>query len=107
VTTTYTRDEFSQLLTSQDYDLLQRSIVNRWLERGDGAAVYENHDLGHPMLGHKVITSFGSAAAQLEVSEPPERLPDGLLRETTGRINWRYSLVGTYRGEKIPLEVAQ
>lgn len=71
-------------------------IINRWLERGDGVAVYENHDLGHPDIGHKQFVSYGSPSAQLEVDYPPERLPD-----IGGRIGWRYILVATYRGPQL------
>ena len=66
--------------------------IQRWLDRGDGAAVYENHDLGHPEVGAPQIASYGSAWAQLEVETPPERLPD-----IGGAINWRYSLIATCR----------
>jgi hypothetical protein len=102
--------------------------VAGWLARGDGAAIYENQDLGHPELGSCQIVSYGSPAAQLEPfcglcqtpldprpgwvpgshpwvhqgnaeghepDYPPERLPD-----IGGKINWRYVLVGTYRGNK-------
>lgn len=68
------------------------TTVQRWFDRGDGVAVYENHDLGHPELGHRKFLSYGSADAQLETDEPPERLPD-----IGGAINWRYQLVGVYR----------
>ena len=68
--------------------------VQRWLDRGDGCAVYENHDLGHPGVGHKQFVSFGSTAAQLETDTPPQRLPD-----IGNAINWRYQLVGTVRRE--------
>jgi hypothetical protein len=71
--------------------------MNVWLKRGDGIAIYQNHDLGHPMLGHRQIVSYGSEHAQLEVDEPPYRLPD-----IGNQINWRYVLVGTYRGEELP-----
>ena len=83
-------------LTKGELDLDPRDypVVNRWLQRGDGIAVYENHDLGHPELGHRQFVSFGSPAAQLETDTPPEGLPD-----IGGRINWRYRLVGVYRGE--------
>lgn len=69
------------------------AILNRWLDRGDGIAIYENQDLGHPELGHVQFLSYGSPAAQLETEEPPVRLPD-----IGGAINWRYQLVGVYRG---------
>ncbi len=57
-------------------------------------AVYQNNDLGHPEVGDVVIASYGSAAAQLEVTEkPPWRLPDGLRG---GQVNWRYILMGVF-----------
>jgi hypothetical protein len=71
--------------------------VNRWLRRGDGVAIYENQELGHPELGWPRLVSYGSSAAMLETDEPPQRLPD-----TPTLINWRYRLAATYRGE--PLE---
>jgi hypothetical protein len=67
--------------------------MNEWLLRGDGIAVYENQDLGHSEVGEKKFVSFGSPAAQLEVATPPDQLPD-----TTKSINWRYVLIGTYKG---------
>lgn len=70
--------------------------MNVWLLRGDGIAVYENQDLGHPEIGDKQFASYGSPAAQLEVETPPERMPD-----IGGRINWRYTLFGTYKGEPL------
>jgi hypothetical protein len=63
--------------------------IDRWLARGDGAAIYRNNDLGHPEIGMPRIVSYGSPAAQLEVAEPPARLPDGL---PAGAINWRFGL---------------
>lgn len=75
--------------------------VNRWLERGDGVAVYENQDLGHPQLGHIQIVSYGSEASMLYcplTRELPTRMPD-----INGAINWRYQLYGTYRGEALKL----
>lgn len=73
--------------------------MNRWIQRGDGIAVYENQDMGHPELGDKRFVSYGSAAAQLETDTPPGTLPDGI----GGTVNWRYQLKGMYRGA--PLEV--
>lgn len=68
------------------------AYIERWLSRGDGAAVYENHDLGHPGLGLCKIASYGSAWAQLEVETPPTTLPD-----SPTEINWRYQLIATCR----------
>jgi len=66
--------------------------IGRWLARGDGAAVYENHDLGHPQVGMPKIVSYGSGDAQLETDEPPSQLPD-----IGGLIGWRFALVATFR----------
>lgn len=68
-------------------------LLPTWFERGDGVAVYQNSDLGHPELGDVVLTSYGSHAAQLETDIPPWRLPDGLRGN---QINWRYTLQGVY-----------
>lgn len=39
--------------------------VNAWIERGDRAAIYRNHDLGHRDIGQIVCVSFGSEEAQV------------------------------------------
>lgn len=105
---TYSKDEILSLFREQyeghqDYfEEHSRPLLNWWLERGDGIAVYENQELGHPDNGVKVFVSFGSPAAQLETEEPPRTLPDGLLAEgLLNGINWRYQLIGTYRGEAL------
>jgi len=64
-------------------------MIERWLQRGDGAAIYTNHDLSSRNVGEPRITSYGSPAAQLEVTVPPVQLPDGL---PAGAINWRFQL---------------
>ena len=64
-------------------------LIRNWLARGDGAAIYTNHDLSSPNVGEPRIVSYGSPAAQLEVLEPPEQLPDGI---PAGAINWRFRL---------------
>lgn len=93
------RDEFGENLDEARFG------VNRILERGDGVAVYQNADLTHPEIGRRLTYSFGSKAAQFEDIQSPDdlptTLPDGLAQHITGGINWRYQLVGTYRGEKL------
>lgn len=69
---------------------------NRWLERGDGVAVYVNRDMESPNLGHRQFVSYGSGEAQLETSDPPEQLPD-----IGTAINWRYRLWATYQGDPL------
>lgn len=89
--TVYTREEVRALLETQHWP-----TVNVWLARGDGIAVYQNVELGHPDAGHCKFVSYGSPAAQLESETPPDRLPD-----IGNVINWRYWLTGTYRGDPL------
>lgn len=64
--------------------------AQKWLDRGDGVAVYENQEIGHSNCGHRKFVSFGSKEALLEEDgPPPQRMPD-----IGGDINWRYCLVG-------------
>lgn len=65
--------------------------VRKWLDRGDGVAVYENHDLGSRNIGHKQFMSYGSPAALIEQPVPPERCPDIVGRAP----NWAYCLKAT------------
>lgn len=104
----YTPEEFKELVldyfgedqnVTGDGIVFARSVtaqMNKWLERGDGVAVYENHDLGHPEVGTKKFISYGSSVAQLETDTPPNTLPD-----IGSQINWRYALIGTYKGDPI------
>ena len=78
------------------------AAVNRWLERGDGAAVYINAAGDSPNYGHVKTVSYGSSSAQLEGNKPPTRLPD-----IGAQINWAYTLVGVYRGKPIPVELTE
>lgn len=93
---TYTRDEITGYITREfgTYAREATPKVNVWLARGDGIAVYVDHDLSHPQMGTTKMYSYGSPAAQLETDDPPVRLPD-----IGGAINWRYQLEGTYRGD--------
>lgn len=72
-----------------------RASLEAKLAEGKGIAVYENHDLGHPMLGHAMAFTFGHSTAQFEgdVDSLPTQCPDGLAKDITGGINWRYTLV--------------
>lgn len=93
-------DRFNELPNHEQEEVLNNrdgflAGLNQWLEDGKGLAVYENHDLGHPELGHRRFFSFGAPDAQF-LEEPPSRLPD-----FPTEINWRYVLVGTYRGEVV------
>lgn len=69
--------------------------LQRWLDRGDGIAMYENMAMDSMNIGHKKWVSYGSPSAQIEMDEPPQRLPD-----IGGQINWAYQLVGVCRNEK-------
>lgn len=92
----YTQAEFSEIIErnhGKEFVEGILSTVSKWTERGDGAAVYENHDLGHPDQGLCKIVSYGSEKAQLEVTVPFDTLPD-----IGSAINWRYQLVGVFGG---------
>lgn len=93
----FTRADVLDLLRGQDVEdgtFADRAIglIDQWVGRGDGCAVYRNEDLGSQALGHLKFVSFGSDACQLPVPVPPARLPD-----IGGDINWRYVLYGTYK----------
>lgn len=68
----------------------QRTIgpeaLQQMRERGGQWAAYENHDLGHPELGHLQFLKFGPGCT---FEKAPERMPD-----TQTHINWRYVRVG-------------
>ena len=55
--------------------------------RGGTWAAYQNHDLGHPKLGHIVFLQVGPGCT---FSAPPERAPDC---DQWG-MGWRYLLCG-------------
>lgn len=93
---TFDRTEIIDILTELEMPRQGAvSVLNHWLERGDGVAVYQNVDLGNQEIGHRQFVSFGSEEALLP-GEPPERMPD-----VGGAINWRYILEGIYRGEAL------
>lgn len=59
---------------------------------------YQNHDLGHPDLGHLKFLAVGPLNT---IHTAPDRLPD-MERE----LNWRYVLVGYVdleSGEIVPI----
>lgn len=87
-------------------DAVQK-LLEKAHERGDGVAVYENADLGHPEIGQWQVASYGSEASQLETrsttyfestAEQLNLFRDGddflpkTLPDIGGRINWRYTL---------------
>jgi hypothetical protein len=104
----WTEDQLRDWITHQGEDdaawtANALDLTGRWLARGDGAAVYENHDMGHRDLGLGRLISFGSPAAQIETEYPPDRLPD-----FPGEINWRYVLIATCKrvpAETVPVDV--
>lgn len=74
--------------------------VKRWLDRGDGVAVYRNMAMDSANCGHRKFLSFGSKQCQLEPKDlvdgqPPQRLPD-----IGSQINWQYQLEATVRREE-------
>lgn len=84
---TYYADEARQFL---DEDV--EPFLDRVLARGDSVLLFENHDLGHPELGHPRLASYGSKDALIPAEtfpEPPKFHPD-----LPTEILWRYCLVG-------------
>ena len=79
---TMTEEELFKLLDEEHHGL-----VRGWMDRGDGVAVYRNQAMDSANLGHRQFVSYGSAKAQLEMEEPPQRLPD-----LGSKINWAYQL---------------
>ena len=73
-------------------DPTHHSIVQRWLDRGDGIACYRNQAMDSSNFGHRQFVSYGSDEAQLPGDTPPTRLPD-----IGGAINWPYQLEATHR----------
>lgn len=98
----YTGAELLALAAESAYDdgqWLARAVgnFNRIISRGDGIAVYENAEIGHPEAGHRKYVSYGGTPeAQLAGFTPPQRLPD-----FPSEINWRYQLAGMCR-EPVP-----
>lgn len=92
MTGTELREAFQTALEAPEDSI---AVINRWLARGDGVAVYENVELGHPWAGHRQYVSFGGPEAQIP-GDPPTKMPD-----IGPMLNWRYQLVGTYRGEAL------
>lgn len=90
---TYNQVELMKLIADNfdGYEPIQ-NVVTRWLDRGDGAAIYINEDLGHPDVGDMRIISFGSDESQLPGDTPPQMCPD--IGNTIG---WRYQLRGMCR----------
>jgi len=89
---TLTREAALTLVAEQGEEEAVVPLAERWLARGDGIAVYTNHDLGSHEVGRIIIVSYGSPEAQLETDDPPATLPD-----IGGMINWRYQLTAVYR----------
>lgn len=75
---------FNELL-----DPMHHATVRRWLDRGDGVAVYQNQAPDSVGFGHRQFVSFGSPRAQLEMDSPPQRMPD-----IGHSANWAYQLEG-------------
>ena len=84
-------DELLKEYTSELSDE-SRAVIERWLARGDGVAVYENGLIGDKNAGRRQFVSFGSNAALLPGYDPPARMPD-----IGTDINWRYTLKFAYR----------
>lgn len=88
---TFTADEILAMADEEIRDALTR-IIGRVQHRGDGLAVYENMELGHPEIGLLYFMSYGSEVSQIETKNPPTTMPD-----IGGVIGWRYQLKGVLK----------
>ena len=88
MTTEYTPEQMAEAVF-RNADNGNIDTMNGWLEQGDSIAIYENHDLGHPLLGHKIFLSFGSPEAQIE----GDTLPGPSARSTS--VVWASCTGGT------------
>lgn len=61
--------------------------LERMRERGGEWYAYQNHDMGHPQLGHLKFLKCGHGCT---FATAPTRMPD----TPDGAINWRYILAG-------------
>lgn len=92
------RDKLLEFYGPYTNDVLRK--VNRWLARGDGAAVYQNAVFDSIDFGELRVLSFGSSQSQLPQSQFPQ--PPVTLPDFPDQINWRFQLAGTYRGDPVP-----
>lgn len=83
---TMTEAELFELLDPEHH-----ATVKRWLDRGDGCAVYRNVAFDSSTFGHRQFVSFGGEQAQLQIPVP-ERMPD-----IGSAINWKYRLEALVR----------
>lgn len=63
-----------------------QQAFGRWLQRGDGIAVYVNKDLSSSEVGRRKFVSYGGPDAQIPGDRPPEKFP---VMSTT---QWAYVL---------------
>lgn len=80
----------------EEWKAAVRRLHQRARDRGDIVVVYRNSDFGGPGLGDVKITTYGSAASQLEAAQFPDG-PPATLPDIGGEINWRYQLEGELR----------
>jgi hypothetical protein len=62
-------------------------VIQRWVERGDGVAVYRCRELGRTSAPFRTTVSYGSAQSQIptEARVPPTALPVNVP------LQWSYS----------------
>lgn len=72
------------------------NLAARVIARGDWLCVYENRDLGHPLLGVRQFASYGGDESLMGREQFPDE-PPATLPDFNGAINWRYQLVAICR----------
>jgi len=76
----------SPFVRSDEDRAVHEDPLSQMRERGGDWYAYQNHDMGHPELGHLAFMKCGPGCT---FEEPPGKHPD-----TPGKIMWRYVLVG-------------
>lgn len=86
-------------LTGHETSIVDSTMetIGKWIERGDGVAIYQCQALDRSQLGDRTFLSFGSPNAMLEV-ESASDLPSIAPNIGSNLFNlWGYCLEGYYR----------
>lgn len=89
-----TRREYEEFMARElkeyAHDVMQKT--DKWLERGDGVAIYRNEAMDSSGFGDLQMISYGSSSCQWDGTDPPLQLPD-----IGSSVGWRFRLYATFR----------
>lgn len=84
----------AKLISEKDAAQISEDALEQMKSQGGDWYAYQNHDMGHPYLGHLQFLQVGP---ECTYKKPPGQYPD-----TQQGIGWRYLLVG-----KVDLEAGK